>query len=241
VIDDLSPPPKGVLFDYGNTLIPFGQREMDAEGGALVSALARAMPGVERDRIADALREVRLAKFRHRRETMKETDPRDVVRRIAKSFGHDLDPEQVEAAMDAHLAAFREVARTGPGVHETLTALRDRGLRLGLVSNYSHSESIHATLDDLGLRPCLDAVVISGELGIVKPHPEIFLAGARSIGLSPGEILFVGDNARLDILGTALTTEHLGGAYHFERPGEDRVEVTPDLVLTTLGDLVRED
>jgi len=247
VLFSLDPPPRGVLFDYGNTLIPFGQREMDAEGAARIDALARALPDVPRARVEAAFGAARLAQFRKRRETLRETDPRDVIRAAAAALGATLPEERVEEEIAAYRAWFVGAAVAAPEVTGVLTSLRERGLRLGLVSNFSLGEAIHDSLDHLGLREFLDAAIVSADLGIVKPHPEVFLAGARGLVLDPAEILFVGDNARLDIAGaqavgmrTALITEHLAAAYHFERPGEDRVEVTPDLTLHRLTDLLKE-
>jgi len=245
VLSNLTPPPRGVLFDYGNTLIPFGQREMDAEGGALIGALADALPGVKRAEIEIAFHDVRLVKFRQRRETLRETHAADVLRETAVALGGTLTDEQVEVAIAAHRDVFVSVAVAAPAVYDVLTRLREDGLRIGLVSNFSHGEAIHASLDHLDLRRFFDAVIVSADLGIVKPHPDVFLAGAKGLALDPAEILFVGDNARLDIAGahgvgmrTALITEHLESAYHFERPGEDRIDVTPDLTLARLTDLI---
>jgi putative hydrolase of the HAD superfamily len=248
VISSLDPRPRGVLFDYGNTLIPFGQREMDAEGKALIDALAEARPAVKRGDIEIAFHEVRLVKFRHRRETLRETRADDVLRETAIALGGSLTEEQVARAIAAHRDVFVSVAVAAPAVHEVLTRLREDGFALGLVSNFSHGEAIHASLDHLDLRRFFDVVIVSADLGIVKPHPDIFLAGAAGLDLPPEDILFVGDNARLDIAGaqgvgmrTALITEHLERAYHFERPGEDRIDVTPDLTLARLTDLITKD
>lgn len=245
MLDSLRPPVRGVLFDYGNTLIPFGQREMDAEGAALIGALADALPGVKRGDIEIAFHDVRLVKFRHRRETLRETHADDVLRETAIALGGELTDEQVATGIAAHRDVFVSVAVAAPEVYEVLTRLREDGLAIGLVSNFSHGEAIHASLDHLDLRRFFDAVIVSADLGIVKPHPDIFLAGARGLALDPAEILFVGDNARLDVAGargvgmrTALITEHLDRAYHFERPGEDRIDITPDLTLARLTDLI---
>lgn len=245
MISTLEPSVRGVLFDYGNTLIPFGKREMDAEGAVLIDHLADSLPGVDRADVANAFRDVRLAKFRFRRETLRETDPRDVLRETAAALGGELTDQQVEQGMAAHRDVFVECAVAAPVVHDVLTTLKERGLALGLVSNFSHGEAIQASLDHLGLRRFFDVVIVSADVGVVKPHPDLFLAGAKGLGLDPAEILFVGDNARLDIAGardvgmrTALITEHLDAAYHFERPGEDRIDVEPDLVLERLPELI---
>lgn len=80
-----------------------------------------------------------------------------------------------------------------------LRRLRGLGFRVGLVSNFD--AWLHDVLDALGVRDLLDGIVVSGELGVVKPAPGIFHAGARSLGLSPGRCLHVGDSVRIDVEG----------------------------------------
>jgi putative hydrolase of the HAD superfamily len=75
---------------------------------------------------------------------------------------------------------------------EMLAALRRAkaaGIRTGLISN-----SMGAARYDRSVFPELfDGVVISGEVGIHKPQPEIFLLGAERAGVEPGECVFVDD------------------------------------------------
>jgi putative hydrolase of the HAD superfamily len=66
---------------------------------------------------------------------------------------------------------------------------RAAGLRTGLISN-----SMGGASYDRDLFPELfDGVVISGEVGMHKPQPEIFLLGAERAGVAPGECVFVDD------------------------------------------------
>ena len=66
---------------------------------------------------------------------------------------------------------------------------RAAGIRTGLVSN-----SMGAGRYDRATFPELfDGVVISGEVGMHKPQPEIFLLGAERAGLPPEECVFVDD------------------------------------------------
>jgi putative hydrolase of the HAD superfamily len=67
---------------------------------------------------------------------------------------------------------------------------RAAGIRTGLISN--------SWGDGLGYDPALldelfDAVVISGEVGLHKPQPEIFHLGAERIGVAPEDCVFVDD------------------------------------------------
>jgi putative hydrolase of the HAD superfamily len=68
-------------------------------------------------------------------------------------------------------------------------AARGAGVRTGLISNSmgggSYDRSVFPEL--------FDGVVISGEVGMHKPQPEIFLLGAERAGVRPEECVFVDD------------------------------------------------
>jgi putative hydrolase of the HAD superfamily len=73
-------------------------------------------------------------------------------------------------------------------VHAVRSA-RAAGVKTGLVSNsWGTSRYPHDLLAEL-----FDGVVLSGQLGIRKPTPRIYVAGAESIGLDPSECVFVDD------------------------------------------------
>jgi putative hydrolase of the HAD superfamily len=232
-----------VVFDYGNTLIPFGQREMDAIAAALVRFFLGEIEGAEPERVREALAATMSRLHRQRVETDLESDPRDVIRLTFRALGATADERRhADAGVEVILRAFVAAVRKAEGVEGVLGELRERGYRLGLLSNYSLSAAITQSLRRLGLASYFDDVVVSADLGLVKPHPELFREAARRLGLEPGEVLFVGDNPRADIAGaaavgmrTAHLTEHLHGAYFFEDPGENEAEIRPDLVLSRLA------
>jgi len=85
-----------------------------------------------------------------------------------------------DAAMNATLQ---------PGVHELLAALRARGIKLGLLTRNSR-RSVAALTAKFGLS--FDAAV-TREDGPYKPSPQPVLAIAQQWGVSPAEILVVGD------------------------------------------------
>ena len=70
-----------------------------------------------------------------------------------------------------------------------VTRARAAGVRTGLISNSWGTRRYDRAL----LGRLFDGVVISGEIGIRKPTPEIYERGAQAIGLSPGECVFVDD------------------------------------------------
>ena len=86
------------------------------------------------------------------------------------------------------------------GAIETLTRLRDIGIRTGIVS-YADITVFEALLKLTGLAGTTDVEVCSEVARSCKPHPEIFHHALRSIGVDPSEAMFVGDDIDTDIVG----------------------------------------
>jgi putative hydrolase of the HAD superfamily len=78
-----------------------------------------------------------------------------------------------------------------------LEELRRHGLLIGLVSNGQRDLEEFAAHHDLGV----DAIVGSRSHGRIKPHPSIFVAALRALGVSPDEAAMVGDSFEDDIEG----------------------------------------
>jgi putative hydrolase of the HAD superfamily len=92
----------------------------------------------------------------------------------------------------AEYSLFSDVTRT-------LSALRDHGYRLGVISNWD------GNLPDMcqawGIAPFFDFILASWGVGYAKPNPFIFQEAVRRAAVSPGAILHVGDNYTADVLG----------------------------------------
>ena len=91
-----------------------------------------------------------------------------------------------------------------PGVKATLAGLRQRGLRLGVLSNWDFK--LQTALEDAGLLPFFDFTLSSAQAGTEKPAREFFekgLALARRFqpNLKPRECFYIGDHYEKDVLG----------------------------------------
>ena len=93
-------------------------------------------------------------------------DPEGLVERLFRGIGPD------ERMLDA------------------VRASRRAGVKTGLISN---SWGTGLQYDEDLMEELFDAVVISGDVGMHKPQPEIFELGAERIGVPPGECVFVDD------------------------------------------------
>ena len=83
-----------------------------------------------------------------------------------------------------------------------LESLRDRGLKLALVSNaFDPRWLLQRDLEQMGLAERLDFAVFSSEVGKRKPHPEIFRRALDALEVEPERALFVGDRLYEDIRG----------------------------------------
>lgn len=86
--------------------------------------------------------------------------------------------------------------RIFPDVVPCLRAVRARGLRCAVISNWD--ERLIPTLRNLGLADEFEFILASAEVGFAKPASEIFAAAQQGFGLAPSEILHVGDSRQED-------------------------------------------
>jgi putative hydrolase of the HAD superfamily len=83
-----------------------------------------------------------------------------------------------------------------PDTVPTLEAVRDRGVRLAVVSDTGFD--LRPAMDQLGITPYLDGVVMSFEQGVCKPAATVFRTACDRLGVDPARTLMVGDNPLTD-------------------------------------------
>ncbi len=136
-------------------------------------------------------------------------------------------------AAAAHLKARLADAPAFDEVYAVIDALRPH-YRLALLSN-ADDDFLNACLDRNGLK--FDTVVTSEQAGAIKPSLEIFLHLARRLGLSPGQVLYAGDNPIPDVLGpvrAGMKSAWVNRA-NFRRP---RKVPRPDIRVRSLTELL---
>jgi putative hydrolase of the HAD superfamily len=72
-----------------------------------------------------------------------------------------------------------------------LSWLRDQGTLIALVSNCA--DTTRGLLEHLGVIPLVDAVVLSCEVGSMKPSPEIYVTALADLGLAAADAVFIDD------------------------------------------------
>ncbi|RME83020.1 MAG: HAD family hydrolase, partial [Zetaproteobacteria bacterium] len=95
--------------------------------------------------------------------------------------------------MDIYAEHPVEKSTLYPGVRETLTALKARGVRLGCVTN-KPAKARTRVLAGLGLDRLLDYAVSPEDGFAPKPDPGMIAACIKAFGLAPSEVAMVGDS-----------------------------------------------
>jgi putative hydrolase of the HAD superfamily len=129
---------------------------------------------------------------------------RDVICRaleqLITSCGHSPTRNELLHLEQLFWTAAIPSATPADGAIETLTRLRDAGIRTGIVS-YADIPVFDALLKLTGLAGTTDVEVCSEVARSCKPHPEIFHHALRTIGVDPSEAMFLGDDINTDIVG----------------------------------------
>ena len=157
---------------------------------------------------------------------------------------NQLDVALSDVALAGLVAGFEEGILEHPpvmvtGASEVLHELSSR-YRLGIISDvgFSPGRVLKQVLATNALIDVFDSLVFSDEAGRAKPHIEVFEATAQSLGVSPSEIVHVGDLERTDIIGAKLAGFH---AIRFTgiTPMEEDETTTADFVTDDLSEIPR--
>jgi putative hydrolase of the HAD superfamily len=224
---------EAALFDWGGTLSWF---EWD---DALLAAGHRAgLAALGREDEADAFTE------RFAREKLPVLLAPDAARSVdyPAELGDLLGPvsdEELARFQDAEHAAWRPARSLVSSAHALLRVLRDRGLRLAVVTNTwpDPPKLVRREFDELGVTPLVDAVVLSGEVGARKPEPAIFEAALAALGVAAEDAVFVGDRLVDDVAGAAAVGMTTVQALWF-RVDDGPGAAEPDYLAFAPGDLL---
>lgn len=224
---------EAVLFDWGDTLMRWAWDEELLEEGhrAGLAAIGR-----EADGISSRFREEYLP-FLWEPGAVEEIEYPGLVRELLGHFGIDVSDEELGRFLEAEHAAWQPARQLGAATHALLESLRDRGLKLGLVSNALDPPwLLHRDLEQLGVAERLDTAVFSSEVGLRTPHPAIFRAALERLGVEPEQALFVGDSLANDVAGAAALGMTTVQAVWFR--AEEDPEIEPDFRAFTPHDVL---
>lgn len=172
------------------------------------------------------------------------------LRREIMDHGHELTAEQslrvifdamaipandddIAAGVAALMRTAADAATPIPGAVETIRAISEAGIRLGVVSSAVYHPFLEWTLAEFGIQEAFTTIVTSASAGFYKSRPEIYFHAAELLSADPGRMVHVGDSLRYDVGGASRAGMGTVWLKYLDKPS-DGSDFVPDLTVTTL-------
>ena len=217
---------RAVIFDWGGTLTPWHSVDLDA---LWRQVCALHFPADRAASVAAAILAAEAGMW----------DQCDTVHRSA-TLEHIFAAADVtpgEDLIETYFGLWEPHTYTDPDAAPLLRSLRERSIRVGVLSNTMWPRALHERVfrrDEV--LDLIDGAVYSSEIPWTKPHPEAFRAAMAAVGVTdPGSCVFVGDRPFDDIFGAQRVGMRTVFIPHSNLPAHDGA--VPDAVITRLADL----
>jgi len=232
--------PRAVVFDLGGTLVEWP----DWEGGApakwgLAYDAVRAGPdriSASREDFVDAMRAAEKAHWERVDREHWSGPPTGVVSEGFRRLGAAIDDRALLTVLDGYAGAVAGWCSVFADTRDTLTLLRERGYRLGLLSNTWWAAEWHnADLAAHGLAELLDELVYTSDLPRSKPHPSVFREVAARLGVATEDCVMIGDRQIDDVSGARSVG--MRAVWRRNDSGFPISDVPPDATVDSLREL----
>lgn len=189
-----------VLFDLDDTL--FDHRD-SVRQGIEAHRVSLGLPGHPAEEFA---RWNALEEHHYHRYLTGELDFLEQRRARARGFvephGHVLADPEADAWFEAYLQHYERSWQLHPDAAAVLDRMDARGIRLGIITNGDIAFQ-SAKLAGLGITDRFEHVITSGQFGVAKPDPRIFVHACEEFGVPVERAMYVGDRLRTDAIGAA--------------------------------------
>lgn len=189
----------------GNTLLHFHNGDSD-EGKdncgivLLTDYLKQFCPMISVDEVRVGFYNVWMNKMNLRKVTLIEYPIESLLNEFLSTYQVQLTIKECIKAIDLFYTQYREQMYTEDFLRETLIELRNRGYRLGVISNTCYfGEVMKHCFRQANIFDLLETYTFSYDIGICKPRKEIFQAALSNIRVNPSDCIMVGDNYRVDL------------------------------------------
>ena len=131
-----------------------------------------------------------------------EFDYAGAVGEVLWELGVPAPADLVRRCVEAEYRLWAPARHVHPDALPLLDGVRARGLRCALVANtFDPPGLFRSDLRAQGIGARVDAIVLSNEVGVRKPHPAFYAAVLAALDVEPADVLFVGDRLRDDVAG----------------------------------------
>ncbi len=189
-------------FDLFNTLVVASSGMLPEANARLVRSLRGSGFSIREPDYYQAHLKAAVRHLEKSRQDGRETHNRYWISSALEAEGFQVPPDdpRVSKAVEAYFSSFYDHCSLIPGTLDMLHTLQGH-YRLGLLSNFTHGPAARLIIERLGLEPCFETILISGELGYRKPHPMVFETLIRHLDSPNNRTLYIGDDPEPDIEG----------------------------------------
>jgi putative hydrolase of the HAD superfamily len=225
-----------VIFDWGGTLTPWHTVDFAAQWHAYADRYTADPQDAER-----LAKEIMAAEERAWLRLRSDGGSARMAEVLVEA-GVDTDHPGHEVAQAAYEEFWEPHTFTDPDVPGVFRGLRERGIKVGVLSNTIWSREFHERVFARdGVLDLLDGAVYTSEIDHAKPHPEAFRAAIRAVGVDdPAACVYVGDRPYEDVHGAQRAGLRAVLVPHSDIPASQQVpvDVRPDAVVHRLADLL---
>ncbi len=233
--------PRAVIFDLGGTLVHWPNWEEAAPtkwsfayDALRVAGGDRAWP--ERELFVAAMRDAEKAHWERVDREHWSGPPTGLVSEGFRRLDVLVSEAELIATMDGYAKAVEGWSSVFPDSREALVLLRERGYRLGLLSNTWWAAQWHnADIAAHGLADLLDELVYTSDLPHSKPHPSVFAEIAGRLGVEPAACVMIGDRQIDDVSGAKAVG--MRAIWRRNDYGFPTSAVTPDAIVDRVSEL----
>lgn len=220
------------IFDWGGTLSVWA--DIDIED--MWRLAARHIAPEREQELTARLIAVEERSWERTRTDRRSTRLSDLLAVASDELGVDVAAAVLEEAAGHHLDSWTPHIRHQPDAGPTLRALRERGLRIGLLSNTHWPRHFHERfLERDGLDELIDVRLYTSEMDHVKPDPRAFAAVLDAVGVAdPSRAVFIGDRLYDDVWGAQQAGMRALWVRNDQTPA---FEVEPDATIDTLAEI----
>jgi len=115
------------------------------------------------------------------------------IKSLCNSLRVNLSDNDISTVADLIVEVWQREIVLDPTAVGVLQKLK-KSKKLCLISNFDHPRNVRKYLSLYGIDGFFDNITISGEVGIKKPDPGIFKQSLSVTGLTPPEVVYVGDS-----------------------------------------------
>ena len=167
-------------------------------------------------------------------------DPKEIINEIINNLGVNVNEKKRDEILALRIERFKNtLIKVDNEIIETLIKIREKGLKLCLISNADKIDILY--WKDSPLAKLFDEVIFSCEVGVLKPDKRIYEIALERMNAEASKGIFIGDGGSDELLGAKSIGLNTIMASHFlERDAHRHEEIkkNADYHVKTFSDIL---